>query len=262
MRSLVKTALYFVFYLLNFFTKKPPEVSVLMYHSIENSGWKYSVKKENFKKQVGYLARHYNIVPLERVVEYIKGKAILPDKSVAITFDDGYEGIYTEVFPAIKQKNVPITVFLTTNLEKKEKLGNLERLTWPQIKEMHQSGLVKFEVHGREHLNLKQISQNGNLLRDEIIGSFEDIKSKIGYEPKYIAYPAGHRNRKVIDFLKKNNFQAGFSINEGLVKPGSDVYNIKRTQIDGTMNFYLFKMRLTGAVDLNRKFVDYLRRLL
>lgn len=262
MRNFIKTNLYFLFYCLNYFIKKSPEISVLMYHSIGNSEWKYNIKTSEFKNQIRYLKKYYNIVPLDGIVGYIRGEIDLPDKSIALTFDDGYKDTYEIVFPLIKENRIPISVFLTTNLEKNEKLGNLERPTWQEIKEMHQSGLVKFEIHGRNHFNLIQISQDENSLRREIIGCADDIKSATGYQSNRIAYGSGYKNASVIDFLKKNNFSAGFSINEGLIKTGDDLFNIKRTQIDGTMGFLLFKMRLTGAIDLNRKFVDYISSLI
>lgn len=255
MRRILKTSTLFFFYIVSLFIKeKDSNISVLMYHSVENSGWKYSVKIKDFKRQLEYLVNNFKIIFLEEIVLYIKeGKG--NNKSVALTFDDGYEDTYKTVFPLVKEYNIPITVFLTTNLEKKKTLGNLPRLTWEQCKEMHESGLVKFEVHGREHLNLKTI----DYLHNEIIGSRDDIKNNLGYDSKYIAYASGYKNETVVDFVKKNNFQAGFSINEGLIKHGDDLFSVKRTQVDGTMSFSLFKMRLTKAVDLNRRFVNTIR---
>ena len=237
------------------------EVVVLMYHSVEDTNWKYGVRKNDFARQIDLLARNYYVVPLGDIVAYIKGEIDLPDKTVAITFDDGYYDTYSEVFAIIKKYKIPITVFLTTDLEKKEKLGNFKRPTWEQIREMHDSGLVKFEVHGRTHRNFTEISDNERDLKNEIVGCVEDVKNNIGYSPRYIAYPSGNKNMAVVGFVKKNGFEAGFSINEGLVKKGNDLYLIKRVQVDKTMSFLQFKMRLTGAVDLNRKFIDLIRKI-
>ncbi|MEX0933935.1 MAG: polysaccharide deacetylase family protein [Candidatus Paceibacterota bacterium] len=262
MRNTFKTALLIFSFLLSQTQKRKLHVSVLMYHGVEDSGWKYSVRADDFKKQLRYIVEHYEVVPLRDIVAYVREKKELPGNAVALTFDDGYEDFYTNVFPQLRIHNVPATVFLTTNLEKKTKLGNLPRLTWRECKEMYESGLVSFEVHGREHLNLKEISDDDEKIKSEILGCAKDIETNIGAKPRYIAYASGHKNQKVINFVRNNGFEAGFSINEGLIRKVDDSYIIRRTQVDGTMNFLLFKLRLTPAIEYNRRFVDSVRRFL
>src|SRR3989344_1100001 len=251
MRNFIKTAIYFVFYTLDTFLgvwgRKKKNVLVLMYHSVEESPWKYSVSPSLFERQMKYLAKNFSIIPLADVVSYAKGEKEFSGKSVAITIDDGYADTYTTVFPVIKKFKIPVTVFLTTDLSKSSKLGNLPRITWPQVEEMGKSGLVTFEVHGHTHANLVEISGNGDALKGEIMQCANEIKNHTGREPRRISYASGHKNPTVIDFLKKNGFRAGFTINEGFIRQGDDVFRLRRTQVDGTMSFTLFKMRLTGA---------------
>lgn len=265
MRNFIKTAIYFVFCILDMFLgvwgRKRKNVSVLMYHSVEKSPWKYSVSPSLFERQMEYLAKNFSIVLLTDVTSYVKGGKELSGKSVAITIDDGYADTYTTVFPVIKKFKIPVTVFLTTNLSESSKLGNLPRITWPQVEEMGKSGLVTFEVHGHTHANLAEISGNENALKSEIMQCANEIKNHTGREPRMIGYGSGHKNQTVIDFLKKNGFRAGFTINEGFIRQGDDLFRLNRTQIDGTMSFTLFKMRLTGAVELNRRFIDMMRKI-
>ncbi|MBI5913475.1 polysaccharide deacetylase family protein [Candidatus Azambacteria bacterium] len=261
MRSFVKTALYLFFYCLNhcaklFFLRK--EISVLMYHSVEDGAWKYGVGTEMFRRQLAYLRKKYHIVPLADIVAFMKGDIELPDKIVALTFDDGYADAHETVFPLIRGFSIPITVFLTTNLEKQ--WGGLERLTWEQVRTMHRSGLVRFEAHGHDHINLAEVSSDAGEMTKEIETCRDVIFQRLGYNVRYIAYAAGHKNDAVMAFVKKTGFEAAFSISEGLIKKGDDLFSVKRTQVDRTMSFFLFKARLTGAVDLNRKFVDFFRR--
>lgn len=265
MRNFFKTVAYSIFYILDAFfsvwRKGRGNVSVLMYHSVEKSDWKYSVSPPLFEQQMEYLAKNFSIVPLADVVSYAKGEKKLSGESVAITIDDGYEDTYTTVFPVIKKLKIPVTVFLTTNLGTSSKLGNLPRVNWAQVAEMGKSGLVSFEVHGHTHANLATLSANEQSLKEEVIQCADEIEKHVGKRPMTIAYASGHKNPKVIEFLKKNGFVAGFTINEGFISPGDDLFRLNRTQIDGTMNFTLFKMRLTGAVELNRRFVDMIRKL-
>jgi peptidoglycan/xylan/chitin deacetylase (PgdA/CDA1 family) len=261
MRNIIKTTTLFLFFLISKLKKRDENISVLMYHSVTDTDWKYSVKENAFKKQIEYLLKNYKLIPLYDVVDYIKGNSNIKNNSVALTFDDGYEDTYKTVFPLIRKYNIPITVFLTTNLEKKEKLGNISRLTWNQCKEMKDSGLVSFEVHGREHENLSSISSDADKLNEEILGSVEDIYKNLNYKSELIAFASGYKDARVIEFLKEKGFMAGFSISEGLVHKNDNLFSIKRIQVDGTMGFNLFKMRLTPAIDLNRRWVSGIRRL-
>jgi peptidoglycan/xylan/chitin deacetylase (PgdA/CDA1 family) len=54
-----------------------------------------------FKEQIGYLRKHYYIVSMEEVLDSIDNQVALPDKSVLLTFDDGYADHYTNVFPIL-----------------------------------------------------------------------------------------------------------------------------------------------------------------
>lgn len=264
MRSFVKTLLYLLAYVLDMGLrcvgiKKDAEVSILMYHSVEESNWKFSVTPTLFEKQMHYLVRRYTVVSLSDMVLYAEGKKDLRRGSVAITIDDGYEDTYTTVFPVMKKLNLPFTVFLTTDLKPSAKLGNFPRITWDQIVEMYRSGIVTFEVHGHMHKNLSEISHDESSLMTEIISGRTLLEEKLQYRSDYIAYASGHKNELVIEFLKRNGFRAGFTINEGFIRRGDNPFLLRRTQVDGTMNFLLFKLRLTGAVELNRMFVDGIR---
>lgn len=256
MKLILKNLSYLFFaavYSLKKLVTPQKEVYVLMYHSVEDTDWKYGVRPKDFQKQIGYLKDNYHVVPLERVVNFIKSRDDLPNKSVALTFDDGYLDTYQTVFPLLKQYQLPATVFLTTNLAPQPKLGNLPRLNWEQIKEMFASGLVKFEVHGHNHQELSA---------EEVLQCREAIANHLQYQSQLIAYPAGRHNPAIVNFLKNNGFLAAFGISEGLVKQGDDLFNIKRIQIDKTMNFMLFKLRLTGAIEWHRRFINLWRKYL
>jgi len=234
-------------------------VPVLMYHSFDTKGWRYGVDPKELERQIAYIMQHYTVVPLLDVVSFARGEKMLPKNAVAITVDDGYEDTYTELFPLAKKYSIPFTVFLTTDLSQQEKLGNLKRPSWDQIQEMHQSGLVTIEVHGRHHSNFPDISDDEQKLREEIDGCREDIQSKLSYTSNIIAYPAGRRNSDVIEYVAKQGFQAGFLAREGHVRRGMNIFELPRVQVDRTIPLFQFKARLTPALGLHVKMMSLLR---
>lgn len=265
MRTIIKTSLFALWSLVDLGLRvvhaRPKRVLILMYHSVEDSLWKYGVTAKDFKRQMAYIKKYFTVVSLEQVVRYAKGELDLPDKSVAITLDDGYADTYHAVFPIIKKQALPLTVFLTTDLSPKKVLGNLSRITWDQVKEMAESGAVQFEAHGHTHQNVKDLHADDASLRQEVLDCKKMIEDQTKKLVHYFAYPAGHRDKHVQEFLKNNGFEGACGITEGLIKVGDDPFALKRVQIDRTMNFLLFRLRLTGGIDLHRRSVDVLRKL-
>ena len=260
MRSLIKTIVLSASHIVYKLSKKKDvEVVVLMYHSVEGSTWKYGVDPEAFKRQMEYLKQTTQVVPFSDVVDFIYGRKVLKGRVAALTFDDGYRDTYEVVFPILKEYSIPATLFLTTDLSPRKKLGNLERPTWDQLKEMQESGLVSLEVHGRSHKNFTEIESEKEF-EEEILGCRDDIKEHSGYVPRFVAYPSGNHSKEAIRYIETHGFAAACSINEGLVTKGDNPYLIKRVQVDRTTSFSQFRMRLTGGVEINRGLVDSLRR--
>ena len=89
---------------------------ILFYHRINNYKDPFtinSVSVSDFKNQMKYIAKSYNVLSLEQIYTRITQNENLPDHCLAITFDDGYEDNYTNAFPILKKYDLPATIFLT-----------------------------------------------------------------------------------------------------------------------------------------------------
>lgn len=112
------------------------------------------------------------------------------NKSVVLTFDDGYEDNYTEMFPILKEKEAKATVFLITDM-----IGKPDYLNREQIKEMSDSGYVSFQSHTKSHLSLQSLDEDH--LREQFEISKSVIEEITGRKVSAIAYPAGRHNNLV-----------------------------------------------------------------
>ena len=87
---------------------------VLLYHRIEAAAGALdlSVPPELFDAQLAWLRRECAVVPLETL---LAGRPeSLPERAVALTFDDGYLDSLTTVVPMLRAHELPATFFLTT----------------------------------------------------------------------------------------------------------------------------------------------------
>ncbi len=232
------------------------EVVVLMYHAIDRSGWKLAVTPEEFEMQMAYLAQRKWAVSLSDVVSYAKGEKKLPRRAVAVTFDDGYRDLLTDVLPILERYQIPATVFVPTDLSASTGPGERVRLSWDELRALTKSGLVEIGSHARTHRKLSALSNEE--VHQELTESADDIKREIGKRPHFFAYPFGARSSSV-ENIAREIYAASFAITEGTIHSGDDLDRLKRVQVDATMTFLLFKLRLTAAIDWNRKIVNAMR---
>ena len=106
--------------------------AVLMYHSVredpsevENSMGRMIHSRSVFEQQMETLAKEFNPVSLDSVSRFVKGKEDLPDRAVAVTFDDGYRDNYEVALPILERVGIPAAFYATVDcLEHR-------RLPWP-----------------------------------------------------------------------------------------------------------------------------------
>lgn len=161
---------------------------VLMYHSVLEEPFTsltgLFVRPVDFENQLDCMNRAGYEYLFADEFAYTSGK------SVMITLDDGYEDNYTEVFPLLKKYNAKATVFMIAY-----KVGEDGYLTKEQMKEMADSGLVRFGSHTRSHPNLVQTGDEE--IRDELEGSAWVISQITGTPVKALCYPGGFVDDRV-----------------------------------------------------------------
>lgn len=101
---------------------------ILMYHGIVERRlspecW-HQLDVATFRRQLEWVARHYRVWALEdALARWAAGT--LPERSLAITFDDGYRNNLELAAPILEELRTPATVFLVTDL-----VGTAE-VPWP-----------------------------------------------------------------------------------------------------------------------------------
>lgn len=99
------------------------DVVILMYHRVlddDKIDNEYTqpgivVSRQVFEKQITYLAKNYNLISLENLVQMVQKNQPIPSRSVIVTFDDGWRDNYLYAYPILKKHRVPATIFLTTD---------------------------------------------------------------------------------------------------------------------------------------------------
>lgn len=216
-------------------------IPILMYHSIGNENGNVArVTKENFKEQMKYLKDNgYSTLTLNDAYDFFISNKPIPEKSVVLTFDDGYVDNYIEALPILKEFKFKATIFVITNLIDKSP----DYMTSVQLKEMHANGF-DIESHTATHENLKELSYEKQVktLQD----SKESLEKILDKEIQYLAHPYGEYS---VETLKAVT-QVGYKMAVGTAGRWSDkadgILTLDRVFISGTASLDIFIERITN----------------
>ncbi|MBP7570404.1 MAG: glycosyltransferase [Acidobacteria bacterium] len=88
---------------------------ILAYHRVSSAGGAAprAVSTPAFRAQMTFLREHCRPLPLARLADAVRD-ADVPDRAVAVTFDDGYLDVLTGAVPILVECEVPATAFVTS----------------------------------------------------------------------------------------------------------------------------------------------------
>ena len=119
---------YGLYALARYLTRSCPRI--VMYHRFSEEVSPGKVCKETFEKQIVYMKKKFNIVPLSALCEAKEQSKSYKKDSIVLTIDDGYEDFYSIAYPILKKHNVPATLFVTTQFVEGDFWLWPDKITW------------------------------------------------------------------------------------------------------------------------------------
>lgn len=232
--------------------KEGIEVPILMYHSVlkdTNRSGKYVITPSQMEDDLKYLSDNgYTTVFMQELIDYVNGKDELPPKPIVLTFDDGYYNNYAYVYPLLQkyQAKAVISVvgtYTDAYSEHKDENPAYAHLSWENLKEMQDSGLVEIQNHTYNmHQNDKGRSgckkrrgesdeQYREVLNKDIGKLQQEIRERLNAEAAVFTYPYGSVSEASFPILRDMGFQATLSCQEGMNYIGKnpeDLYMLRR----------------------------------
>ena len=225
------------------------QLPILGYHRVGRARADHvpTVSAEAFERQLACLARHgYRVVGLDELADCLDRGQVLPRRSVAITFDDGYEETATVAWPPLKRFGMPATVFVTP-----AEVGQPGFLTWAQVTALAQDGMT-IGNHTMHHSYLPAAPEAR--LAEELVESKRLLEERLGRPIHFISYPVGGFTAAAQAVVRQAGYRLAFTTNRAASLNGVDRFAMRRVKVtERDRHPLLFRAKLSGYYDMFRQ---------
>ena len=238
---------------------------ILMYHMVREAiaGSRYNklrVAPDLFEQQVIWLRRNgWRFVTVSQLAAKPRS-----DKTVAITFDDGYRDNLLQALPILKRHDACMTLYLVADRDDApdwpaqrkaaragSDLSGEARLSDDEVREMLASGRVELGAHSMTHADLTKIDDSRRQI--ELCESKIRLERLFGVPVHSFCYPFGLFTTKDPQLLRDCGYTTAVTTEPGIVSPDQDdPMHWPRVKVSGTEGMFAFRLRMrTGRRSLH-----------
>jgi peptidoglycan/xylan/chitin deacetylase (PgdA/CDA1 family) len=227
-------------------------IPIITYHHVTPAGDDMvTVSLIHFQAQMAFLYRQgFTALSLEELLMILKGSRPLPRRPVVLTFDDGYRDNYRFAYPILKKYGFKATIFVVTGWMADDRAGAFPEptvthgrcrdlidqgraaeiaLTWPEAREMEESGLIRIESHC--HTHNKNLYRDPPALKENLELSQETFLAKLKRTSSALCWPGGRYNEQSLNIARELGFRSCCTVERGLNRPGGDPFRLKRVTV-------------------------------
>jgi peptidoglycan/xylan/chitin deacetylase (PgdA/CDA1 family) len=217
--------------------KTAQAVPVLMYHHVSPSPGLVTLSPEIFRDQMRWLAEHgYRTIGCDDLARFLAGEP-LPEKSVLLTFDDGYLDNYVYAHPILAEFGLKAALFIVTGrigdgparacagegtvpdtpthkaCKAAVQAGRADEvmLRWSEVERMRAAGTFEFHSHTHTHTRWDQVEADAGrrhvLLVDDLDQSRATLQARLGRVTPHLCWPQGYYD----DHYRSAAHTVGFS---------------------------------------------------
>ena len=236
------------------------KIPIVMYHSIiksKKSLGKFVISPEEFESDLKYLKdNNFNTIFMKDILDYVYEDKNLPENPIMLTFDDGYYNNYLYAYPLLKDYSFkmvisPIGIEVDKYSEIENHSPNYAHVSWSNLKEMIDSGLVEVQNHtyNMHKINKKRRGTKKNKnesmekykseLSNDLLLMQNKICDNLGVSANTFVYPFGAISNCSVDIIKNLGFKASFGCEgkiNSITKNPDDLYGLCRIIIPSGVN--------------------------
>jgi peptidoglycan/xylan/chitin deacetylase (PgdA/CDA1 family) len=210
----------------------PQVIPILLYHSVAEHPSDfiapYTVSPATFRRHLDAVAATGATTLTVSGMLTALAAGTLPERSVLVTFDDGYRDTLTAAAPALAQYGMTSTVYVTTGVVGEKSPGGDPMLSWPEVGELAALG-YEIGAHSHTHPQLDTLSVAA--MRREIAGSRTRLQEGTGLPVDSFAYPHGYSDARVRRAVRDAGFSSACSVKNALSSPSDPAFTLSRLML-------------------------------
>jgi peptidoglycan/xylan/chitin deacetylase (PgdA/CDA1 family) len=232
-------------------------VPILLYHSIaprvSPAFSKWSVTPELFRQHMACIRENgYEALTVTELVEIVaRDHSRLPKMLVVLTFDDAFRDFYTNALPVLRDFCLKATLYVTTGYIGEStrwlaSLGEGDRptMTWEQLAEVADEGLVECGSHSHTHPQLDAMPRAR--AREEIIHSKHMLDTHLGREITSFAYPHGYYDLTVRGMVQEAGYLSACGVKHQISSTSDDRFALARILVTNATSLDQLRIWLAG----------------
>lgn len=167
---------------------------------------------------------------------------------ITVTFDDGWETIYSQGLPLLQKYGIPTTQYVLSGTA-----DNIQYMTFDQIKSMQQAG-HEIACHSIDHANLTLLSKEG--LTGQLNSCKYVVESEVGVPIRDFASPYGASNADTIAAIQQT-YRSHRNTAGDIVKNETDHLDINTKANFDRYNIIAVTMRRDTTAAQLQAAIDY-----
>jgi peptidoglycan/xylan/chitin deacetylase (PgdA/CDA1 family) len=204
---------------------------VLLYHHVaDDTPASTSVRPDRFAEHLDWLsANDYQVVALEDLLGRLEDGRPVPDRAVAITFDDAWASVHDVAAPMLSERGWPFTVFVNTDAVD---AGEGPVMSWDQLRALEGLG-GSLGSHSSTHAQMparrdgESTAEWRKRIDADLARAVSRIEEETGQVPRSFAYPYGEDSAALAERVGRVHSFALVQ-RSGAVGPGSDFLAVPR----------------------------------
>ncbi|WP_304457969.1 polysaccharide deacetylase family protein [Alicyclobacillus sendaiensis] len=225
-------------------------VPILEYHAANDvPGDEATLRRGQLQQELYWLKTHdFHTINFGQLYAAFYYGYKLPYRPILLTFDDGYESFYTDVFPLLERYHFQATCFIIAGYVHTwmNTKAEFPTMTEAQLKQLQASGLVDIEGHSYSHPYLTSVSPSR--MEQEVRESADILSKMVGHPIWVFCYPYGAYNAAVIHAVQESGYALATTQNEGYARLSQGPFTLDRIPILRDTSFAEFQSLLAPSL--------------